>query len=151
MSPGDKRGFLTRARGNKSAPGLLHFCTPFRGSAIGSTPAFGAGYPGSSPGPGATCFILRTEPAGSFYSRAENFQKKSDDRYAAETRRGLGGGTTFSSVGRFVFRCRSLRSNSFSNSCSEQTHTVGRVFRFELTTPPSGRSHAQSVLPEANV
>jgi hypothetical protein len=24
-----------------------------RGSAIGSTPAFGAGYPGSSPGPGA--------------------------------------------------------------------------------------------------
>ena len=26
----------------------------FRGSAIGSTPAFGAGYPGSSPGPGAT-------------------------------------------------------------------------------------------------
>jgi hypothetical protein len=40
--------------GNKSARGLLHFCTPFRGSAIGSTPAFGAGYPGSSPGPGAT-------------------------------------------------------------------------------------------------
>jgi hypothetical protein len=38
---------------NKSAEGLLHFCTPFRGSAIGSTPAFGAGYPGSSPGPGA--------------------------------------------------------------------------------------------------
>src|ERR1700758_542449 len=28
-----------------------------RGSAIGSTPAFGAGYPGSSPGPGANMRI----------------------------------------------------------------------------------------------
>jgi hypothetical protein len=39
--------------------GLLHFSSPFRGSAIGSTPAFGAGYPGSSPGPGATFSIAR--------------------------------------------------------------------------------------------
>src|SRR5271169_5242120 len=30
----------------------------FRGSAIGSTPAFGAGYPGSSPGPGAKPFAI---------------------------------------------------------------------------------------------
>jgi hypothetical protein len=36
--------------------GLLHFSSLFRGSAIGSTPAFGAGYPGSSPGPGAIFF-----------------------------------------------------------------------------------------------
>src|ERR1700730_13698249 len=34
-------------------PSLLHFLPLVRGSAIGSTPAFGAGYPGSSPGPGA--------------------------------------------------------------------------------------------------
>jgi hypothetical protein len=40
----------------------------FRGSAIGSTPAFGAGYPGSSPGPGANLLFymwdctLRCEP-----------------------------------------------------------------------------------------
>src|ERR1700677_445796 len=50
--------FLVRAGGNKSATGLLHFCTLFRGSAIGSTPAFGAGYPGSSPGPGANLSFL---------------------------------------------------------------------------------------------
>src|SRR5580704_10146729 len=39
-------------------PSLLHFLAPVRGSAIGSTPAFGAGYPGSSPGPGAILFAL---------------------------------------------------------------------------------------------
>ena len=37
---------------------LLHFSAPVRGSAIGSTPAFGAGYPGSSPGPGANPFAV---------------------------------------------------------------------------------------------
>src|SRR5258705_6473414 len=36
---------------------LLHFLRPLRGSAIGSTPAFGAGYPGSSPGPGAISLL----------------------------------------------------------------------------------------------
>jgi hypothetical protein len=71
-----KRRFNACARGNKSVAGLLHFCTLFRGSAIGSTPAFGAGYPGSSPGPGAICFVLRTESAGSFYSRAGKFSKR---------------------------------------------------------------------------
>jgi hypothetical protein len=65
----EKRQLSACAQGNKSVAGLLHFYTLFRGSAIGSTPAFGAGYPGSSPGPGAICFALRTEPAGSFYSR----------------------------------------------------------------------------------
>ncbi len=39
--------------GNRSLKSLLHFLALIRGSAIGSTPAFGAGYPGSSPGPGA--------------------------------------------------------------------------------------------------
>jgi Zn-dependent protease len=39
-------------------PSLLHFLTLVRGSAIGSTPAFGAGYPGSSPGPGAKPFVV---------------------------------------------------------------------------------------------
>jgi hypothetical protein len=39
-----------RAEAHAHLPLLL------RGSAIGSTPAFGAGYPGSSPGPGATSF-----------------------------------------------------------------------------------------------
>src|SRR5580658_3233271 len=53
-----KREFNACARGNKSLAGLLHFRTLFRGSAIGSTPAFGAGYPGSSPGPGAILFAL---------------------------------------------------------------------------------------------
>ena len=44
---------------------LLHFLRLLRGSAIGSTPAFGAGYPGSSPGPGANLFIsgLQVQPA----------------------------------------------------------------------------------------
>ena len=44
---------------------LLHFLRLLRGSAIGSTPAFGAGYPGSSPGPGANFLIggLKVEPA----------------------------------------------------------------------------------------
>ncbi len=37
-------------RGSKS---LLHFSGRLRGGAIGSTPDFGSGYPGSSPGPGA--------------------------------------------------------------------------------------------------
>src|SRR6185312_11286907 len=36
-----------------SARQSLSVLSRFRGSAIGSTPAFGAGYPGSSPGPGA--------------------------------------------------------------------------------------------------
>jgi hypothetical protein len=44
------------AGGNKSGSCLLHFLALLRGSAIGSTPAFGAGYPGSSPGPGAKSF-----------------------------------------------------------------------------------------------
>src|SRR6202035_1818734 len=39
-------------------PSLLHFLPLVRGSAIGSTPAFGAGYPGSSPGPGAKPFAI---------------------------------------------------------------------------------------------
>src|SRR5579863_513951 len=39
-------------------PSLLHFLPLVRGSAIGSTPAFGAGYPGSSPGPGAIPFAI---------------------------------------------------------------------------------------------
>src|ERR1019366_2907994 len=53
--PGPQQtGGLTRfCRGNKSRVCLLHFLALLRGSAIGSTPAFGAGYPGSSPGPGA--------------------------------------------------------------------------------------------------
>src|ERR1019366_2527596 len=47
-------GERTRScKGNKSEVCLLHFLALLRGSAIGSTPAFGAGYPGSSPGPGA--------------------------------------------------------------------------------------------------
>ena len=75
-----KRGFNACARSNKSVAGLLHFCTLFRGSAIGSTPAFGAGYPGSSPGPGAICFILRTEPLEVSIRVAKIFKKKSDDR-----------------------------------------------------------------------
>src|SRR5260370_27049829 len=42
---------------------LLDWRLPLRGSAIGSTPDFGSGYPGSSPGPGAN---LSTElPPGS--------------------------------------------------------------------------------------
>ena len=32
---------------------VIQYLQLFRGGAIGSTPAFGAGYPGSSPGPGA--------------------------------------------------------------------------------------------------
>src|SRR5216684_3358650 len=39
-------------------PSLLHFLALVRGSAIGSTPAFGAGYPGSSPGPGAKPYVF---------------------------------------------------------------------------------------------
>jgi Zn-dependent protease len=38
----------------QSAPAIL--LPLLRGSAIGSTPAFGAGYPGSSPGPGANLY-----------------------------------------------------------------------------------------------
>ena len=37
---------------------ICHGSKLFRGSAIGSTPAFGAGYPGSSPGPGAKPFAV---------------------------------------------------------------------------------------------
>src|ERR1700739_647038 len=37
---------------------ICHGSKLFRGSAIGSTPAFGAGYPGSSPGPGAKPFAF---------------------------------------------------------------------------------------------
>ena len=37
-----------------SASQLSRQAPQVRGGAIGSTPAFGAGYPGSSPGPGAT-------------------------------------------------------------------------------------------------
>jgi len=44
---------------NKWMQGLLQFSSPFRGSAIGSTPAFGAGYPGSSPGPGASFLAFK--------------------------------------------------------------------------------------------
>jgi hypothetical protein len=47
------------AGNNKCVQGLLHFCSLFRGSAIGSTPAFGAGYPGSSPGPGASSLAFK--------------------------------------------------------------------------------------------
>jgi hypothetical protein len=52
--------------GNKSPKCLLHFLELIRGSAIGSTPAFGAGYPGSSPGPGAKYPVRR----GGFRLRA---------------------------------------------------------------------------------
>jgi hypothetical protein len=45
---------------NESLGARYRLCYTFsallRGSAIGSTPAFGAGYPGSSPGPGAISF-----------------------------------------------------------------------------------------------
>ena len=41
------------ARRRQRADAYAHSPQLLRGSAIGSTPAFGAGYPGSSPGPGA--------------------------------------------------------------------------------------------------
>jgi hypothetical protein len=57
------RELETRRERNKSRKCLLHFLALLRGSAIGSTPAFGAGYPGSSPGPGATQGEPAREPA----------------------------------------------------------------------------------------
>ena len=98
-----KRRFNACARGNKSVAGLLHFCTLFRGSAIGSTPAFGAGYPGSSPGPGAICFVPRTEPAGSFYSRAENFLKEMRRSLGCRNPARLGWGHNFQFGGTLCF------------------------------------------------
>ena len=61
---GKQRCGAARA-GNKFRGCLLQFRTPIRGSAIGSTPAFGAGYPGSSPGPGAKFLPVRPKDLSS--------------------------------------------------------------------------------------
>ena len=53
---------------NKCVQGLLHFSSLFRGSAIGSTPAFGAGYPGSSPGPGAILLSISQQITATSFS-----------------------------------------------------------------------------------
>jgi hypothetical protein len=51
--------------GLKITESLLNFFLPLRGGAIGSTPDFGSGYPGSSPGPGA---IHSAAPAAAWRS-----------------------------------------------------------------------------------
>ena len=55
------RETVLRGAGNRSLRCLLQFLALIRGSAIGSTPAFGAGYPGSSPGPGAIPLLQSSE------------------------------------------------------------------------------------------
>jgi hypothetical protein len=64
------------AQNRSGAPGMqatrwfatllgLHFCSPLRGGAIGSTRAFGAWNLGSSPSPGASFFQRRLPNLGS--------------------------------------------------------------------------------------
>ena len=55
-----KKAWRSKSESSK----LLWLRFPLRGGAIGSTPDFGSGYPGSSPGPGASLSLNVTNRAG---------------------------------------------------------------------------------------
>jgi hypothetical protein len=103
-----------------------------RGSAIGSTPAFGAGYLGSSPSPGAT------SSRGCGNTQSQQLVKMSQVLgalgYAAGVRRT--GSAFFTKRGFCILRYSEVSRSRLSNCCSEPALTRVEILDFGATISP---------------
>ena len=119
---------------NKSPKSLLHFLPLLRGSAIGSTPAFGAGYPGSSPGPGAI-FLRTSAPRATHHQIAQAASNLSCRSYAAWPGGLRFGATLFKRCGWLDLADSDARRSRLSNSRSDSLPFVADEFVFMPTAP----------------